>query len=140
MIQLLIVLVLLLLATSTKMQSKFISLVNGGIPNDYVAIAYAVFLFLLYLLLKNLRGNLKESFFFEVSPDLQHCNGLYNGACLHYKYDALGHDSGVSNCSNKPEAEGLWDPNAGTKQQAPTYGGGYYSDSPNFGNDFKAIV
>lgn len=120
----LIILLLLLIASSPELQNKFTNLLDNSLK-DYSSVIYAFALFLFFIFLKQMMSSLREGFFFQVSDDIKKCSGPYVGAPTTFQYDAVG--SGKCKSQENPPM-GYINPNG----EAPMYGAGYFSQSPYF--------
>jgi len=109
MILSIVVLLLLLVATSFQMQSRFLSLVP--IPSEYTSISFSFALFIVFLIINKVFKLMKitEPFFFEVDDNnISRCSGLYNGMPTTFQYNSAGSE----NCKkNKDEPLGFINPN-----------------------------
>ena len=131
----LIILIFLLVASSPELQNKFLNLIN--LPSDYAqysSVIYGLILFIIYAAIKNF-GQVKENFFFEVTNDDDRCRGgLYNGKAVTFQYSPAGSSSSCP--TNKQESLGMIDKK---QDNLPLYGAGYYSNEPNWPN-MKTII
>ena len=88
-----IVVILLLLASSSFLQTKFSNMLNLGAPNILSSLFYGIVLIILfsvicYFLWKNKKTD--EGFFFEVSKCNPRCSGIYKGKPTTFQFSEVG--------------------------------------------------